>query len=144
MTTEDNAVFRHSIDIQLRFNDVDTYGHVNNNAYFAYFDLGKEAYLREVLCADFQSRRVVPVIASIRADFLAPVFYGDRIAVETRIARLGTKSFTLCQRAVSRDTGQVKCAGECVMVCFDLRESRSVELPDDYRRKIAAFENLSE
>lgn len=143
METPACETFRHRIDIQLRFNDVDTYGHVNNNAYFAYFDLGKEAYLREVLCADFQSRRIVPVIASIQADFLAPVFYGDRIAVETRIERLGTKSFTLRQRAVSRDTGEVKCSCACVMVCFDLVEGLSVALPEDYRQRIEGFEQMS-
>lgn len=144
MKEKENKVFHHRTDIQLRFNDVDTYGHVNNNAYFAYFDLGKEAYLREVLCEGFQSRRVVPVIASVRADFLVPVFYGDRIVVETRIDRMGTKSFTLCQQAVSGDTGEVKCVCECVMVCFDLMESTSVDLPEDYRRKIEAFEEFSD
>ena len=32
--------FYHRLPIQIRFNDVDRYGHVNNNAYFAYYDLG--------------------------------------------------------------------------------------------------------
>ena len=35
--------FYHRLPIQIRFNDVDRYGHVNNNAYFAYYDLGKDA-----------------------------------------------------------------------------------------------------
>ena len=35
---EPQAVFRHSLPVQIRFNDVDRYGHVNNNAYFAYYD----------------------------------------------------------------------------------------------------------
>lgn len=138
--TQPSQPFRHCLDIQIRFNDVDTYGHVNNNAYFAYFDLGKEAYLREVLCDNFQARRVVPVIASIQANFLSPVYYGDRIAVETRIERIGTKSFSLRQQAVVKDTGERKCECECVMVCFDLIDGVSVEVPEAYRRKIEAFE----
>ena len=48
--TEENQAERyyHSLPIQIRFNDVDRYGHVNNNSYFAYYDLGKEEYLRKL------------------------------------------------------------------------------------------------
>ena len=30
----ETLVYRHCLPIQIRFNDVDQYGHVNNNAYF--------------------------------------------------------------------------------------------------------------
>ena len=33
--------FRHSITVQLRFNDFDMLGHLNNSMYFSYFDIGK-------------------------------------------------------------------------------------------------------
>lgn len=53
---------------------MDRYGHVNNNAYFAYYDLGKEEYLRNVLKVDYRRADVVPVIANINADFILPIF----------------------------------------------------------------------
>ena len=99
--------FRHSLPIQIRFNDVDSYGHVNNNAYFAYYDLGKEDYLRSVLSVDFRAADVAPVIANINADFLLPIFYGDSIVIETRVSHIGNKSFTLEQRAVRLETKEV-------------------------------------
>lgn len=34
--------FHHSLPIQLRFNDVDKFGHVNNTVYFSFYDLGKQ------------------------------------------------------------------------------------------------------
>ena len=43
------GAFFHRLPVQIRFNDVDRYGHVNNNAYFAYYDLGKQEYLYKVL-----------------------------------------------------------------------------------------------
>ena len=55
-----DEVYHHSLPIQIRFNDVDRYGHVNNNAYFAYYDLGKEEYLRNVLKVDYRRADVVP------------------------------------------------------------------------------------
>ena len=37
-------IFRHRTPIQIRFNDLDAYQHVNNNVYFSFYDLGKENY----------------------------------------------------------------------------------------------------
>lgn len=142
MTEEQKAaeVFRHRVPIQIRFNDVDGYGHVNNNAYFAYYDLGKESYLAEVLKKDFRTGKVVPVVANINANFLFPIFYGDNIVVETRVAHLGQKSFTLRQRAINEKTKMVVCECDTVMVCFSLKEQTSALIPEEYRRSIEAYE----
>ena len=137
---EPQVAFRHSLPVQIRFNDVDRYGHVNNNAYFAYYDLGKEEYLRQVLKVDYRTAEVVPVIANINADFILPIFYGDEIVVETRVSHLGHKSFTLQQRAVNQLTQQVVCQCSTVMVCFNLKTQQSAEVPEQYRHAVEAFE----
>lgn len=132
--------YRHRLPIQIRFNDVDRYGHVNNNAYFAFYDLGKEDYLFSVLRMNYRDTGVVPVIANINADFISPIFYGDKITVETRISHLGQKSFTLEQRAVNDVTGQEVCHCSTVMVCFSLKEQVSADIPPSYREAIMAYE----
>lgn len=38
---EEEIKFNHTLPIQLRFNDVDKFGHVNNTVYFSFYDLGK-------------------------------------------------------------------------------------------------------
>ena len=79
-------IFYSKIDIQIRFNDLDAYRHVNNNSYFSYYDLGKDEYFREVFPPDFRLQTVVPIIANIKADFLQPIFSWKRVA-----AVLGTR-----------------------------------------------------
>lgn len=142
--TTDEAAFRHRVPIQIRFNDVDRYGHVNNNAYFAFYDLGKEDYLVKVLRVNYRAADVVPVVANINADFLFPIFYGDKIVVETRISHVGQKSFTLEQRAVNEATGAVVCRCATVMVCFSLKNQCSADIPEPYRKAIADYEAGSE
>lgn len=146
MTTPSSAaetVYHHRTPIQIRFNDVDRYGHVNNNAYFAYYDLGKEDYLNTVLRVDYRNADIVPIIANVNADFLQPIFYGDKIVVETRIAHVGQKSFTLEQRAVNEATGAVVCHSTTVMVCFSLKQQQSAEVPENYRAAIRDYEGLA-
>lgn len=132
--------FHHRTPIQIRFNDLDAYQHVNNNVYFSFYDLGKENYFSEVLCPDFRTQPVVPLIASIHADFIEPIFYEDEIVMETRISHLGNKSFTLRQRAINQKTGRVVCQAETVMVCYHLAEKHSTEIPAHYRAAIEAYE----
>lgn len=132
--------FYSQIDIQIRFNDLDGYRHVNNNSYFSYYDLGKDEYFREVFPSDFRLQSVVPIIANIKADFFSPIFYGDPIVMQTRCSRLGNKSFTLQQRAINTKSGRVVCQSETIMVFFDVETQKSALIPEQYRKNIIAFE----
>lgn len=135
------VTFHHHVSVQIRFNDVDGYGHVNNNSYFAYYDLGKEDYLRKVLSVNYSSADVVPVIANINADFFQPIFHGDDIEIETRVSHVGKKSFTLQQRAINKSKNVVVCQCQTIMVCFNLKTQESVEVPEKFRASILAYEN---
>lgn len=136
----EELVYRHCLPIQIRFNDVDQYGHVNNNSYFSYYDLGKEDYLRSVMKVDYRKFNVVPVIANINCDFLLPIFYGDPVQVETCVSHIGQRSFTLTQRIVNERSGVVMSRCATVMVCFSLVDQASADMPEHYREAIKRFE----
>jgi acyl-CoA thioester hydrolase len=137
---EKEPVFNRSLPIQLRFNDVDGFGHINNNAYFAYYDLGKEDYLMNITDREFYSRDIVPVVANIKADFYYPIFHGDLIEMQTRVSHLGTKSFTLHQRAINTQNNLVVCECKTVVVSFSREAQMPVPIPEEIRRKIEDFE----
>ena len=86
--------FHHSLPIQLRFNDVDKFGHVNNTVYFSFYDLGKTEYFASV-CPGVDWEKDGIVVVHIEADFLAQIFSSDHIAVQTAVCEIGTKSFHL-------------------------------------------------
>ncbi len=135
----DQGHYRHYSPVQIRFGDVDRFGHVNNNAYFAYYDIGKQAYMLEVFGREVFTSDIAPVIVNINADFIMPVLYADEVGVETRISHLGEKSFVIQQRVVRRD-GTVCSQCATTMVCFSLKEQKSVEIPENYRFQIEAYE----
>ena len=104
---------------QIRFSDVDQFGHVNNSVYFSLYDLAKTTYFKDVLSLS-EWGDVVVVVANINANFLMPVFFSDSIEIETATVQLGNKSFTLLQRAVVKGTGEVKCECRTTLVMYDL------------------------
>ena len=140
---EDKKRFKHTMPVQIRFSDVDQFGHVNNSVYFALYDLAKTTYVKDVLGDSVDWRRMGIVVANINANFLLPVFFDDKIKIETATVHLGNKSFTLLQRAVTEDTGEVKCECKTVMVMFDLKEKQPMQIPDEFKAIIRNYENNS-
>ena len=51
---------------QIRFSDVDQFGHVNNSVYFSLYDLAKTTYFQDVLGMS-EWGDVVVVVANINA-----------------------------------------------------------------------------
>ena len=128
--------------VQIRFSDVDQYGHMNNSSYFSIYDLAKTSYMREVF-GDQNWNDVGIVVANINADFLAPVFFSDELYIETTVVHLGHKSFTLLQRAVNKASGVLKCQCRTVMVGYDMATKEPVELPDSFKQTICEYEGMS-
>lgn len=134
---------KHTYPVQLRFSDVDQLGHVNNSVYFSLYDLGKTAYMRDVLGERVDYRRTSMVVANLNANFFAPVFFTDRLAIETSTVHLGNKSFVLWQRAVCEDSGEVKCECRTVMVAFDVETQQAIPILQAWKEAIARFEGTT-
>lgn len=137
MATE--LTYRHVMPVQIRFSDVDQYGHMNNSSYFSIYDLAKTSYMRDVF-GDKDWHNLGIVVANINADFLAPVFFSDELYIETAVIHLGHKSFTLLQRAINRASGVLKCQCRTVMVGYDVATKEPVELPDSFKQVICEYE----
>lgn len=136
---EDIIKFKHVMPAQIRFSDVDQFGHVNNSVYFSLYDLAKTNYLKEVSHKETFGNFAV-VVANINANFFAPVFFSDEMLIETACVQLGNKSFTLLQRAVVKSSGAVKCECRTVMVMYDMLTKEPLPIPQKYKDLVCAYE----
>lgn len=133
------ATFKNKFPVQVRFSDVDVMGHVSNTVYQNYFDAGKLNYFEEVLPEmDFVTIGIVG--ASIKIDYLKPIFMKTRILVETRVAQIGTKSITMEHCIIDEHSGELLSTCHAVMVCFDLKERLSIPTPEEWKKKIATYD----
>lgn len=138
---ESRYEFHHRLPVQMRFTDIDVFGHVNNNVYLQYFDLGKLEYINASLGSLFDPREKALVVANINCDFYYPTVYGEEIEVVTRVDAIGAHSLTLEQRVVAIQSQQVKCICRTVMVGYDVRQGSAMEIPADWRTRIGAYEH---
>lgn len=135
----EEIVFNHTLPIQLRFNDVDKFGHVNNSVYFSFYDLGKTEYFASV-CPHVDWEKDGIVVVNIEANFVSQIYSTDHIAVQTAVSEIGTKSFHLIQRVIDTESNEVKCICTSVMVAFDLISHQSKPLTDEWVNAICKFE----
>ena len=131
--------FKHSIPLQLRANDIDRFGHINNAVYFTFYDLGKTNYI-ETVCSNVDWEKEAIVVVEINVVFKSQIFGTDQIAIQTAVTAIGTKSFELAQRVIDIKTGEEKCYCHSIMVTYDLIQHNSKPIPQDWVEAICVFE----
>ena len=137
---EDEIVFKHVIPAQIRFSDVDQFGHMNNSVYFSLYDLAKTTYFKDVFGDLHDWKKFGVVVANINADFIAPVFFSDEIVIATTVVHLGNKSLTLLQRAINKASGVVKWQCRTVLVGYDVATKEPIPIPMIYKKAICDYE----
>jgi acyl-CoA thioester hydrolase len=132
-------IFPSVLPIQVRFCDVDMMGHVSNTVYQTYFDSGKIHYFEQVLPdLDFVNLGVVG--ASVKIDYLKPIFMKTQLLVKTRVAMLGRKSITMEHLLVDEENGETLSTCTAVMVLYAVKEKVSVPFSERWREAILAFD----
>ena len=120
------------LPLQIRFNDIDQMGHVNNAVIMEFFDLGKDRF--------FRSRGLPPeegdftvMVVHYDVDFRHQIHYHDSIAVTTEVEKLGNKSLTIMQRVINTETDTVCVECRTVMAGYRRSTSSSEVIPPEVR-----------
>ncbi len=135
------AAYKHSVDIQVRFSDFDLQGHVSNTVYQTYYDYGKQDYFDLVLGEINWSVEAI-VGASIKIDYLKPIWMKTRISVKTRVIHVGNKSMTFEHCIINRDSGGLISTCTAVLVCYNPVLRQSMPVPEQWRKNMMAYEGM--
>ena len=132
--------FRHVIPIEVRFRDIDVFGHVNNAVVFTYIETGRIRYLVDV---GIRSPRagwndLAFILAHIDCDFRRPILYGQRVEVGSRIVEIKRSSLKLEHRLEA--DGELAAEGHGILVHYDYAAQSSTLISPEMRARIEAFE----
>lgn len=138
-----DITFHNENPVQIRFNDIDLLGHVNNATLQEYFDLGRMHYIHKAFGDDLFNGNKSLIVASIHTDFVMPTFLREKIVVKTAILSIGGKSLKMEQHLVDKNKNQVKAVCKSVMVGVDTTSLKSTEIPQEWRNIIGGMEKTS-
>ena len=136
--------YRHRVEIQIRFQDVDAMGHVHHAHFLVYAEHARLRYYDAVLGtadSDWHSQHGL-IMARSEVDYRRPLFLDDRAAICTRCVRIGTKSFELQWVLVRAAAGgdEVVAEGRTVIVCYDYSQQTTVAMAPERRAALERFE----
>lgn len=80
----------------------------------------------------------------VESEFKAPLALGESVRIETSVARLGNRSFTLRYRFVRANDGVLSAELLHTVVSTDLSGMKSCDMPDDVRRVVESHLERSE
>lgn len=126
---------RHKTEIQIRFNDVDALGHVNNAVHVTWFELARIRFFDDTVGGDIDWEREGMILAHTSISYKTPIYLKDRIEVQTWFSKSGTTSFELMYEIIRKenDGSETICAtGSSVQVCFNYKEDKPVPVPRNW------------
>jgi len=121
-----------SIETEVRWRDLDAFGHVNNASYLGYIEEARVRWFK-YMSADWANETSAPILAAVTANYRKPIGWPETLRVELFCERLGTKSVTLGHRIVSMTAPDtLYCDGNTVLVWVN-GAGQSIALPETVR-----------
>lgn len=120
--------------IQIRFTDIDIFGHVNNARYPELFDTSRYLYLTGMI-PDFDPHGKSMVLVHLETNFRKQIVLEDEVAVETRIQKVGERSIGMSQLIVNLKDGTVHADSYSVLSTYDAGLQQSIPMPSEWRRR---------
>jgi len=133
--------YRFTLTWPVQWGDQDAFGHVNNTVFFRWMESARIAYMDRLgLDSLYKSRRIGPILASIKCEYRRQLHYPDTVEIGARVSRMGRSSIGLEHQVFSQAQQAVVADGDSTLVIFDYNAQQSHPIPDDLRAAIEAIE----
>ena len=129
----DDYLYHHPI--QTRWADNDIYGHINNSAYYFYFDTVVNHYLVRNCGLDIHNGDIIGLVVRTSCDYFSPAAFPEAITAGLRVSKLGTSSVTY-ELALFTDKPTAIAQGHFVHVYVDEKTRRPVPIDDEMRKQL--------
>lgn len=128
--------YPHLLPLQTRWADNDVYGHVNNVAYYGYFDTIVNEYLIASGALDIHRGGVIGLVVETGCKYLAPLAFPMRLEGGLRVARIGTSSVRYELAIFSEGAEKPAAEGHFTHVYVDRATRRPTPLPEPFRQAL--------
>ena len=127
----------HTIQLQVRWGDMDIFGHVNNANYFRYLEQARISWF-ETIGAPSGNVGHGPILVAAACNFRIPIIYPATVVVRTYVKSPGRSSIPMFQEIVdANDPSTLYADGDSTIVWIDYQRGKSELLPEELRALIA-------
>lgn len=123
--------YKFSFPIQMRWNDLDALGHVNNAIFITYFEVARGHFM-PTACPSWNWTKDMFLLANVNVDFKKELLLTAQDAkVHIRTGKIGTKSFVLEYAITSLKENEtiLHATGSTTQIMFDMKTRTTIEIP---------------
>lgn len=118
--------------------EMDAFAHVNNVAYYRYFESVRIHYLHAIGAME-QLEQVTPVVAANSCRYLKSISYPDELAVGAKVVELRHSGFRMEYAIFSHKHQSIVATGEAIVVLVNT-QGQKVALPEALKQGIINLE----
>ena len=136
ITIPADAILLHREPIEVRWGDMDAFRHVNNVAYFRYFEQARAGWFQTNGLAESLTGygHYGPIIVTASCDYIEALTYPASTAVDLFTAQVGRTSFHVWHRLAGReDPARIFAIGHATVVWMDYEAVKPEPLPASLR-----------
>jgi acyl-CoA thioester hydrolase len=135
-TRDDFAIVK---SIPTRWMDNDHYGHVNNVAYYSFFDTAVNGWLIEATGTDIRELACIGIVAETSCRFLKELSFPETIDAGLALERIGRSSVVYRIALFRRGEADAAAMGRFVHVYVDATTRGVVPVPDLIRAVVESL-----
>lgn len=125
--------------IATRWEDNDVYGHVNNVAYYSFFDTAVNGWLLEEGHLSIATSPVIGLVVETGCTFFESVAFPDAIEAGIRVQNLGRSSIRYEIGIFRTGAAEATAQGHFVHVMVERASGRPVPIPDALRTALTSL-----
>jgi acyl-CoA thioester hydrolase len=125
--------------LETRWSDNDVYGHVNNVAYYAYFDTVINRLLINKGWLDINNSPTIGVVVETGCVYFSSISYPETVDVGLAVERIGNTSVVYRLGVFSQNSDSVAADGRFVHVYVDRESRKPVAIPETLRDGLRAY-----
>ena len=136
--------YKHKIEEEVKFHEVDMMGICNNAVYLNYFEDGRVKYLQN-LKHKYKLQTIMEgasffITARNEIDYIEPALFDEKLNIYTRINYIKNSSFGFRHIVENEKSKKIIAVGIGVFVHINLKTKKSVPLPQEFYDAVLDFE----
>ncbi len=133
------TAYKHILPLQTRWADNDIYGHVNNVAYYGFFDTIVNEYLIGAGALDIHNGAVIGLVVETHCNYFAPAAFPDALEGALRVAHIGNSSVRYELGVFKKGEDEALAEGHFVHVYVGRASRKPAPLPETLRTALLSL-----
>lgn len=126
----------YSSEIEVRYSDLDAYGHVNHAKFITYL----ETVRTKIFIDEFNEllkKNIFIIIVKVECNYKHPIHLGDKVIIDIKTDEIKKTSFTLSY-TMHNGNGIIYAEATTTLVSFDNNKKKPIEIPAELKIKLVS------